>query len=664
MKKIISGIGLVLVAIMVWVGVDAYHYFDIEKIPARAPKFIPNNADNNAVLKEMMHGKNFNSSKVLHALENGKPYDSSIFNGVYNFVSNRWDTSDFRLQSLARILYEHHDAITDSEYTLVKKSFLEFKYWMDQPGADSMCYWSENHQLLFSTSEYLAGQYWPDEVFSNSGLTGRDHMTIARSRILTWLEQRWLYGFTEWYSNTYYVEDLAPLANLIDFAKDEEIAIKAKIILDLLLYDVASQSYKGTFIATSGRMYEYGKRYGEKNSMQATIDSIWDSSRWGERPSENIGMDLNFVYINNYQVPGVIKSIGKDDSRTVIIKASTGLNLTELAERDLIGLEDRQIMMQWAMESFSNPEIIENSVNYIQQNSMFANEFLNDFKHFNLGILKTTGLLPTISRKLKPVSDGVAIQRANTYNYKTPDYMLTTAQAYHPGTFGDQQHIWNATLSRRVSVFTTHPAKPLSDGGALGLSPNYWVGSGRFPHVAQDTNVVLNIYNLPTEPGFMEASVQDYTHAHFPTDRFDDVIIDGNYAFGKTGETYAAFISKNPLHYKEGTNDDLIQPGRNTYWIFEAGSKIEDNSFDAFMQRIKSNKVVFSNNLLSYTSYNKTLALSYLGDFKVNDTVQDLNYPRFDSPYIKAEREPDIMTFEYAGKKLILDFYNLKRTYN
>lgn len=663
-KKVLSGIGLILIAIIVWVGVDAYRYFDIEKIPARAPDIIPDKADNNTVLKEMMHGKNFNSSKILHALENGKPYDSSIFNGVYNFVSNRWDTSDFRLQSLARILYEHLDAISEPEYRLVKNSFLEFKYWMDQPGVDSMCYWSENHQLLFSASEYLAGQYWPAEVFSNSGLTGREHMAMARGRILTWLEQRWLYGFTEWYSNTYYVEDIAPLANLIDFSRDEEIVLKAKIILDLLLYDVASQSYKGTFIATSGRMYENGKRYGEKNSLQATIDSIWDPARWGEEPGERIGMDLNFVYINKYQVPEVIKAIGIDDSRTVIIKASTGLNLTELSERDLVGLQDRQIMMQWAMESFSNPEVIENSINYIQENNMFGNEFLNDFKHFNLGILKSTGVLPFFSRRLKPVTNGVAIQRANTYTYKTPDYMLTTAQAYHPGTFGDQQHIWNATLSRRVSLFTTHPAKPLSDGGALGLSPNYWVGSGRFPHVVQDTNVVLNIYNLPTEPGFMESSVQDYTHAHFPTDRFDEVIIDRNYAFGRIGETYAAFITKNPLHYKEGTNDDLIQPGRNTFWIFEAGSKAEDNSFKAFMQRIRANKVEFSVNLLSYTSNNKSLALSYLGDFKVNGVVQYLNYPRYDSPYIKAEREPGNMTFEYAGKTLNLDFYNMKRTYN
>ena len=94
---------------------------------------------------------------------------------------------------------------------------------MDQPGQDSMCFWSENHQILFAASEYLAGQYYPDETFSNDGKKGTEHMAIARERIMIWLEQRWLYGFTEWYSSVYYVEDIAPLANLIEFADDDEI---------------------------------------------------------------------------------------------------------------------------------------------------------------------------------------------------------------------------------------------------------------------------------------------------------------------------------------------------------------------------------------------------------------------------------------------------------
>jgi hypothetical protein len=33
-----------------------------------------------------------------------------------------------------------------------------------KPGQD-MTYWSENHRLLFAAAEYLAGQYWPADLF-------------------------------------------------------------------------------------------------------------------------------------------------------------------------------------------------------------------------------------------------------------------------------------------------------------------------------------------------------------------------------------------------------------------------------------------------------------------------------------------------------------------
>ena len=41
-------------------------------------------------------------------------------------------------------------------------------------------------------------------------------------------------------------------------------------------------------------------------------------------------------------------------------------------------------------------------------------------------------------------------EQVNITTYRTPDYMLSCAQDYRPGYGGDQQHIWQATLARRV----------------------------------------------------------------------------------------------------------------------------------------------------------------------------------------------------------------------
>ncbi|MFA9390958.1 MAG: hypothetical protein ACERKD_14210 [Prolixibacteraceae bacterium] len=602
------------------------------------------------------------SDEALYCTMNNLPFDFSSLDETFEFVNARYDCSDFRLQSLIRLLYDKTDKIPDSTFIEIKNTLTGFKYWMDQPGEDAMCFWSENHQLLFAVSEYLAGQYFQDEVFTNDGKTGKEHAEIGKERIEIWLEQRWLYGFTEWYSNTYYVEDIAPLSNLIDFSNDEELAQKGRIIMDLLLYDIATQSFKGTFISSSGRCYEKGKRSHENNSTRSISEHIWGTP-WGYDYEDRKGLGLNFIYSTNYAVPEVIRQIGLDTEEQIIL-ASNGLNLNELKKEGLNGLELPQIMMQWAMEGFTNPEIINNSVKYIHRNNMLSNEFLYDFRTINNWFLRELGLLPMVSRILNPVSNGTAIERANVYNYKTPDYMLATAQNYHPGDYGDQHHIWNATLSDELSIFTTHPAKALSDKGALSGSPAYWVGNGRNPHSVQSKNVVMSMYKIPKKKGFLEKGLVKGTHAHFPKEIFDKVMVDRNYAFGQYGDVYVAFIGKNPLYYVGESTYDLFQDGRKTFWIFEISTKTLDGSFETFIERIKSNEVAFTGNKLSYHTEKQNMEMKYDHYFKVNNENIDTEYQRFESKYATVNRKAQTIKIGKGDHSLFLDFYKGLREVN
>jgi hypothetical protein len=61
---------------------------------------------------------------------------------------------------------------------------------------------------------------------------------------------------------------------------------------------------------------------------------------------------------------------------------------------------------------------------------------------------------------LPQVREGSALSgnEVNTVVYKTPDYMLSSAQDYRPGESGRQEHIWQATLGPDAVVFTSHPA--------------------------------------------------------------------------------------------------------------------------------------------------------------------------------------------------------------
>ncbi len=407
-------------------------------------------------------------------------------------------------------------------------------------------------------------------------------------------------------------------------------------------------------------MYEGNKKSNRGNSMRSVIEHVWGKRAFGYEMQPRNGMDVNFLLCRKYRVPEVIRAIGLDQGPSVI-RASNGLNVSELRNEGLLGQKTHQVMMQWAMEAFSNPEVIDNSLATIEKNDMFANSFLQGFEMVNIGLLRNHGLLPVISYSLNPVTNGTAIQRANTYTYRTPDYMIATAQAYHPGTYGDQHHVWTATLSEEVSLFTTHPASPMMVGGEPGNSPGYWVGNGRLPHAVQQENIVLLLYQLPDKPGFLEEDIRDFTHAYFPADLLTEVAIDGRYAYARHRDTLVAFIGRFPLAYAEGSREDLIQPGRDSYWIFEASTLEREGSMDAFQQRIRNNAASYDERTLRYESAGDSLQVRFGGDLMVNGHVVATEYPRFDSPYASCPRKPRTISITHGGQMLELDFYGRKR---
>jgi len=594
--------------------------------------------------------------QIYYELANGvKDMEWSRIDGTLEYINSQYDCSDFDLVNLIRIIYEYGDLIPANTRMKIDSTLLNFRYWWDEPGGNSMCYWSENHQVLFASAEYLAGQKYPDRVFPNSGLTGKEHMDKARKRVLDWMEMRWNYGFTEFYSSVYYKEDIGGMINLIDFA-DDEISKKMQIVMDLLLYDVATQNVKTMFISVSGRAYEGNRKGGHGLTLGGLTDYYWGSG-------EKIGPGLMYGMITTrkYVLPPVLREIARD-TNAMVIRQSNGLDISELKSEDYFGTDTRSMMMQWGMEAFSNPEVVRNSLSLIRRNQMFSNSFLKDFKMMDLSILRLLHLEPLLIRAVNPSTNGVAIQKGNTYTYKTKDYSLYSVQGYHPGTYGDQQHVSGMNIGNSFCIFHTHPAL---EKDKHSQSPNYWVGYGHLPHVAQNGRVSLAIYNTLAQKGWMEPALLDYTHAWFPKAGFDSTLVTENFALGKKGNTYCAFIVRNQLTFRENSSDDLIQKGKQTFWITEAGSKDEDGSFARFCQRIQKNTLTFNSDKLelTYRSNEKKYQLNFGADFLVNGVVVPTNYSRYESPYCKAEKKSQNLNFTFNGRSLFLDYSNMKRDF-
>jgi hypothetical protein len=300
----------------------------------------------------------------------------------------------------------------------------------------------------------------------------------------------------------------------------------------------------------------------------------------------------------------------------------------------------------WAMEAFTNPESVNMTMEMFALWKLAANDFLKDLKVLDRPWLRRFGVLPGLVRLLNPVTQGIAIQRGNTYTYKTEHYMLSTAQCHHAGEFGDQQHIWQATLNGGVTVFTTHPGAAFFEDNARNFSPSYWVGNGINPEAAQRKNVCLCLYKLDRRKGFMEKQRQMYTHAYFPQKKFDQVNrVHERLYVGRKGEGYIALFSLNPL--EEAGEEELIQRGNTTGWAVVMGSGKDFVSLETFVQKMRRFKLyTFPQNGLALEdgrSHGDCWSLD-CGCFKFDDLVLDMEYPRLSCPFGEVKRDPE----EYA----------------
>jgi len=595
--------------------------------------------------------------KDIILLEKGQKIDEKQILDLVDFVNARHDCADFRLICLIMTRLRYASLLSKSTLEAIDQAMLSFKYWMDEPGIDGMCYWSENHQLLFAACEFLSGKTFPNQIFLNNQMKGIEHAAKAKVKILRWLEYRYKYGFTEWHSNTYYEEDIAPLCVLIDFSFDEEIIQKAKIILDLLFLDMAMHSYQGYFVATSGRCYEKQKI----DSTQADVNDIL-SHAFGiiKRDYDYERISSMYLLCHNYRVPEVIKRIAKAKG-TFLIKDSMGLDLSEVRDEIPNDDFDDRGMFLWAMEAFTNPESINLTMDIFNAWNLRENNFLKDLKMISHPILRKSGFLPMLVKILNPATQGVAIERANTLTYKTDDFMLSTAQSYHPGSFGDQQHLWQATLPNRINVFSTHPGSPMFDDDARNFSPSYWVGNGIHPHVVQDNSIVMMIYNLKHRKGFLEKSRQKFVHFHFPISKFEEVLQDKKAIFGAVNETYIAILFSHSYEIKN--NNELICYANHCGFTVVLGSKTIHHSFKSFIEQLRQAEFHFNRNQLSF-KFDKHYHLIYRRGLMIDGLKINTEYKRFDTPFVVSKRKPEIIKITHDGLSLTLDFYQGKRIYS
>jgi len=610
-----------------------------------------------------------------------RPHEGIIFSAL-DFIDARKDCSDFVLHGILRFLESRKQRVgtvhpipthllSNSLLSHARQSVLNFKYFPDEPGIDSLCTWTENHYILFTSAAYLAGQLYPDEIFTNSGETGRQKVELNRERILRWLDLRFRTGFSEWLSHVYYDEDLTALLSLHDFAQDDEIRRKAEMVIDLLLLDMALNSFKGVFGSTHGRAYENTKKWASNEGTTDTMKLLFGMGVY----SAFDNMSAPAFALSEYRVPPAIEAIAQDVNTAYEHRQRMGIKLDEMEKWGMHPDNFEDGMLYLTLEAYLHPRTIANMLKMFDKCNWWENSFLSDFKPYR-GLLRTLNAvrgLPLLARLLKRDVCRNTREEVNIYTYKTPDYMLSTAQDYRKSYGGDQQHIWQATLGPDAVCFTTHPAK------IEGVTPNYWAGSGLLPRAAQYKNLTIVIYNIEKIPALYVPIRHFFTHAWLPKDKFDEVVEKDGWIFARKDDGYLALRSQNPYFWNTESDDsrrrtksgdfavrkiaedmdrEVIVPGAQNIWLCQLGRKVDDGIFERFIDAIRSAELTFSGLNVEYRSPGIGLVrFGWDGPFSVDNVEVSLhNYPRYDNPYVHAEFDSNKIKVAAGEHELLLNW--------
>lgn len=348
-------------------------------------------------------------------------------------IDRRMDCADFLTTALIRLKKEY--GIPENLRAEEKRVMLNFRYWMDEPGQDGMCFWSENHTLMFYQTAYFFGEDYADEIFIRSGKTGRQMRALAKMRIQEWFQDVCETGFDEFNSSVYTPLTLAAMLNIVDYA-EPELSQMAKRACDQLLYTLVRHYFKGIIISPMGRVYR-GIICPWAESIQALICYLFPEAPMAVHSS------LSFFATTHYQIPADLRQIAQQMGDYHYSSSNACIDLYKTAD--------------YIITSVQSPR--RDGKTRVWQRE--TREEMRD--HFQY------------------------VKSLNEHFHGTTEFQ--------PGEYGYQQHMWYVGLNTDCVIFGNHPGCSCEDMSEV--RPGYWYGNGRMPALRQEKNVLGMVYVIP-----------------------------------------------------------------------------------------------------------------------------------------------------------------------
>jgi hypothetical protein len=191
---------------------------------------------------------------------------------------------------------------------VLKKFILNFSYWPVGLRSDGLrpAYASESQAILYHACEILAGQLYPDQIFTNSGKDGRWHRKRAERLALDWLKRVSSQGLSDWDSTGRLAATLVALSHLADLARTDQVYEMAAVLMDKLFFGMALNSFWGVPGSTHGHVDSAVSLKGGLLDPTAGITRLM----WGMGVFNHFTAGpVSLACMKNYDLPPIISDI-------------------------------------------------------------------------------------------------------------------------------------------------------------------------------------------------------------------------------------------------------------------------------------------------------------------------------------------------------------------
>ncbi len=500
-------------------------------------------------------------------------------------------TADFDIVKLIRIL-----CLSNGQYdSIILPVLRPIPFWLEA-NEDTKQYWSENHMIMWMSSDWLLHEKY-----------GRAIDSTLDKRLRHYLKLKIQYGFYEFYSSVYIGYCLSGLINLADFSQDAEIKSLAIEASQLLLKDLLKMTNnKGVFFPIAGRNYvsKYESAYGQNHNNLIYLLTGMGQTETGSHAGA-------FLSTSNLPIDDVYNS-WTPTLNTTFVHGHTLLNGVNNIN-NLMSFKDK-VIFQWSSGAYFHPDVAKSTFQLINSLNLWNHYEFDEFSPFKI---IPADLIPGIAEIGSSITKSSGLFNPTIAIYKNKSVTLSSIQDFWKGKNGYQQ--FPVMANAGTSAVFTISGKPTNDwNDRPGTHANT-----HLPYVKQTDNVALVMYRPEKTLALFGYTGEKLDVSLFwENDKFNEIRESGNWLLGREGDGYVA-VRRHSTGYINGVRADDNPDGQT--WVIMVGNSDVYGSFDAFEEKINQaqyeEKWYFNLPTLQWVYYSKIVVDGKTIDYAWNGDI-------------------------------------------